>query len=224
MRRVWGTGLLAALVLSGCGGPPPAPPESGPAPAAEAPLDRPIDPRRIKRLRPALPPGYEIGDVAADAGPAALAGFGPGWTADPPECAALLGPTHPTGTRGISGSGAEGTVYAIVTPADAGADPAQSPVCQAWTMAYRHTVATVHSAPAPPIEGARTAGMVADARTSVESGASTVSQVRIRTAVLDGRLVAVLLITDPQQPVGPLSDDYAGQLLVDAVAQLRAVD
>lgn len=225
MRTVLGVAVAAGL-LTGCGGPAPAtdtaPVESGTAVTDRAvPATGRLDPTRIKRLRAALPAGYEIADVPGDTGPAAFAGFGPGWTADPPVCATLLGPAAPVGTRGLSASGADGTVYLTVTLGDVAPPPVGD--CGSWTMTYRHTTALAHPVPAPPIEGARTAGLAAESVTAVESGTRTLSRLRILTAALDGQLVAVTTITDPQQPPGPLTDEYTARLLVDAVTELRRV-
>lgn len=220
-----GAALALLTAIAGCGSPPPDAPPATATSGSAAPTG--IDPVRIKRIRAELPDGYEVAEVAADADLAGLAGYRRGWTADPADCAALLGPAEPTATRGLSASGAAGTVYVTVTP-DSGeppAEPEEPGACADWTMAYQHSTARVAPGVAPHIDGAVTAGLRAGSVTAVESAAHTESTIRwltaIPTAQPDGYLVAVTVITTPGTAEGPLTDDYAAGLLVAAVAVLH---
>ena len=108
--------VLAVAVLvavTGCTDPRPPPSSS---PTATSTVNSQVNPARISRVRSELPAGYEVADVNGPASPAAFWGFGPGWTTEPPQCAALAGPATDDATpRGWSGSGPGGIVHAAVT-------------------------------------------------------------------------------------------------------------
>lgn len=110
-----------------------------------------INPANIKRIRPSLPAGYEIADVAGPVSAAGLWGFGSGWTASPPQCAALADPAPAdAGARGYSASGAGGTVYVVVAvPAQPPPNDAVVGDCARWTMTFAHTTGDVSLAPRP---------------------------------------------------------------------------
>ncbi|CAN5602915.1 DUF5642 family protein [soil metagenome] len=191
-----------------------------------------MDPERIKRIRGDLPPGYEVADVT---GPAALSGFWgfrAGWTAEPPQCAALVDPiSAPAETqvaRGLSGSGAGGIVYVVVVtppPGTLAPDPALTADCGQFTMAYQRSTASVNLVDAPTVDAAATVGMAAEISTVVESGSETDSRAQSFTAYVAGsngdHFVFVTLVTDPGSPNPPLSPDFAAGLLVKTVAALR---
>jgi Domain of unknown function (DUF5642) len=75
-----------------------------------------INPANIKRIGREMPDGYEVTSVAGVAAPEAIWGLGPGWTANPAQCATLADPAagHGRSAQGVSGSGAGGILYAVV--------------------------------------------------------------------------------------------------------------
>lgn len=113
---------VVALFVVACGAPP-GPSTSGQTTSSST-LGQ-VHPGRIDRVRGALPDGYETADITGRIAPVALWGFGPGWTADPPQCGALAEPlVEPVTTKGWSGSGPGGIVYAVVAQGQASLDPA----------------------------------------------------------------------------------------------------
>ncbi|MGY4712407.1 DUF5642 family protein [Mycolicibacterium sp. CBM1] len=221
MRRLalW---LISALLLVSCASPPAGPPSAASTTMAP-PSIAPVDPAHIKRIRPALPAGYEIADVAGPVSAAGLWGFGAGWSAQPPQCATLADPAPADpAARGYSASGPGGIVYVVVaTPpaavpvADLGGD------CAQWSMTFAHTSGAVRLIDAPQINGAETIAMAVDTRTVVESGTETDGQAVTALAWLDGRVVYVTLVTDPGSVHAPLSSQFVGELLVKTVSALR---
>jgi Domain of unknown function (DUF5642) len=151
-------------------------------------------------------------------------GFGPEWLADPPHCAALASPVEvATSTRGWSGSGPGGIVYAVVSGRQAPVDfdPTLVGSCGHWTLTSGHTTGTVTLVDAPVIEGAATVGMATTATTVVEGGTETNSQAYTFTAYLGEYLAFVTVVTDPGSPNPPLGQDFAAALLVETVSALR---
>ena len=149
---------------------------------------------------------------------AGLWGFGPGWSADPPECAALADPAPAdAGARGLSASGQGGTVYVVVATAPGPASPDAGLVdqCGQWTMTF------AHSSGAVSLDGARTVAMTAATRTAVESGTETVGQASTAQAYLGDHVVYVTLVTDPGSVHPPLDGRFVAELLVKTVAALR---
>ena len=80
---------VVALYVAGCGQNP-GTPATSPAAPSSPPVH--VQPANIAKVRSDLPAGYEVADIAGRAAPAARWGFGPGWTADPPQCTALADP------------------------------------------------------------------------------------------------------------------------------------
>ena len=80
---------------------------------------RHVDPANIRRVRRDIPTGYEVTTVSDLTAPPGIWGLGGAGTATPPRCAALADPVggHGQSPQGISGSGAGGTVYAVVVAA-----------------------------------------------------------------------------------------------------------
>ena len=184
----------------------------------------PANPANIKRVRPALPAGYEIADVAGPVSAAALWGFGSGWTATPPQCAALAdpAPADPT-ARGYSASGPGGIVYVVVAvPGQQAPDDTLRHDCAAWTMAFAHTTGDATLSGGPDIDGAETIAMTVTTRTVVESGTETDGQAVTAQAYLDGHVVFVTLVTEPGSPHPPLDSRSVGDLLVATVDALRS--
>ncbi len=184
-----------------------------------------MNPANIQRVRGELPAGYEVADVSGRASQLAFWGFGPDWTAEPPQCGALADPVGDAATtRGWSGSGVGGIVYAVVTgspPAQVPFDPALIAECGRWTLASGHTTGTVTLVPAPTVDGAATVGMATEATTVVEGGTATRSRAYTVTAYLGDYLAFVTVVTDPGAPNPTLGQQFASALLVKTVSALR---
>lgn len=217
MRRI-AAGVAAALTVTACGAPAP----SAPAPTTTEAAG-PIDPSRINRARYELPADYEVADVSGRVAPLAQWGYGPDWSADPPQCGALADPpSDPATVRGWSASGAGGIVYAVAAD---GATPADSELlagCATWTMTAGPTTGTVGLVDAPQISGAQTVGMVADTVTVVEGGTETRSHAQTFVVHEGTQLVYVTVVTDPGSPHPPLDADFAADLLARTVTALRS--
>jgi hypothetical protein len=217
---------MTVLWLAGCAAQPnPAPPSSSSSPSV-SPSFAPVNPANIKRIRPALPAGYEIADVSGPLSAAGLWGFGSGWTATPPQCAALADPAPADpGARGYSASGPGGTVYVVVAvPGQDAPDPGLIGECAQWTMTFAHTTGEVSLIPisaAPHIDGVDTVAMTVTTRMVVESGTETDGNAVTTQAYVDGHVVFVTLVTDPGSPHPPLDSHFVGDLLVATVSALR---
>ncbi|MGI9123159.1 MAG: DUF5642 family protein [Mycobacterium sp.] len=208
--------LSAAAILVGCGAGPQQPP-------APAPTARTLSPANVVRVRAALPPGYETGELKAPVSAAALWGFGTGWRADPPQCAALADPApNDRAARGLSASGPGGTVFVVVADMP-GTDPVPELLdqCPSWTMTFGHTTAEVTRSQGPAVADARTFAWRAVASTVVESGNSTTSEASTAVACLQGHVVLVTVVTDPGSPNPPLDPGFAADLLATTVTALR---
>jgi hypothetical protein len=150
-------------------------------------------------------------------------GYGPDWTADPPQCGALAEPAvDPSTVRGFSASGEGGIVYAVAADGAAPADPVLLDGCGEWTMAAGPTTGSVRLADPPPVAGAVGLGMVADTVTVVEGGTETRSHAQTFVAYEDTRLIYVTVVTDPGSPHPALGGDFAADLLTRTVAALRS--
>lgn len=208
----------AAVAIGAACGPSPGPP---PSTATSEPSGA-VNPARIERVRTELPAQYELTGISGAAVPVALWGFGPGWTAHPPQCGALGDPAPGATTRGWSGSGPGGIVYAVVavgaTPVP---DAALLAECGEWTVTSGHTTGTVTLVGAPAIADTPTVGMVTTARTVVEGGTETQSHADTFTAYLGEHVAFVTVVTDPGSPNPPLGADFASGLLVKTVSALR---
>jgi hypothetical protein len=212
-------GLGMALCLSAC-----AAQESPPASStSSAPTARvTVNPANIKRIRSALPSGYEIADVAGPVSIAGVWGFGPGWSADPARCAVLADPAPgDAGARGYSASGQGGTVYVVVAAAPSAPDAGLVADCAQWTMTFAHTTGDVTVVEPPRIDGADIVALTASTRTVVESGRETDGQASTVQAYLDGHVVFVTLVSDPGSPYPPLNSQFITDLLTATVTALR---
>jgi Domain of unknown function (DUF5642) len=220
--RLFSSIAVVALCAAGCGEP--ADPSSA---GSSAPVTNSVqvDPANIGRVRTELPAGYEVTDLAGRASPGAMWGFGPGWTADPPQCGALADPVVDAAvTRGWSGSGGGGIVYAVVAgspPAKVGLDAALLAECGHWTLSAGHTTGSVMFVAAPSIDGVATVGMTTATTTVVEGGTETHSRAETFTAYLGDYVAVVTVVTDPGSPNPPLGEGFAAELLVKTVAALR---
>lgn len=206
-----------ALCAAACGAP--AEPASPPGPSSNSVV---VDPANVERVRGELPPGYEVSAVSGRATPLMMWGFGPDFTAIPPQCGALADPpVDGAAVRGWSASGDGGIVYAVVTTTSAGLDPALTADCGRWTVTAGQTSGTVTLVAAPPVTDAVTVGLTADATTVVEGGTETRLHADTVTAYLEDHLAFVTVVTDPGSPNPSLAPDFAAQLLVKTVAALR---
>jgi hypothetical protein len=219
--RLYASIAAVALCVAGCGGPP-GPPSSASSTVPSSPSVQ-VNPANIARVRGDLPAGYEIAGIRA--APAAMWGFGPGWTAEPPQCAALAEPVVDGAvTRGWSGSGGGGIVYAVVTGSPAvpvALDAALLAECSQWTLTSGHTTGSVTFITAPTIEGVATVGMSTATTIVVEGGTETHSHAETFTAYLGDYVAIVTVVTDPGSPNTPLGQEFAAELLVKTVSALR---
>lgn len=216
--------LAVAVLVAGtaCTDPRPSPTSS---PTTTSTVNSQVNPARISRVRSELPAGYEVADVNGPASPAAFWGFGPGWTTEPPQCAALAGPaTDDATTHGWSGSGPGGIVHAAVTGSPTSPvtlDPVLLGDCGQWTVTSGNTAGIVSLIDAPVIDGATTVGMDTQAKTVVEGGTETLSAAYTFSAYVDDYLVFVTVVTDPGSPNPPLGREFAADLIVKTVSALR---
>jgi hypothetical protein len=166
-----------------------------------------------------------VADVEAAASIPGFWGFKPGWTAEPPQCAALVDPAgEPQSAQGLSGSGPGGIIYVVVATAQSGPmalDPVLIAECGQWAMSFGRSSATVSLVDAPRVDGADTVGMATAIRTVVESGTETDAQAQTLCAYLGEHFLFVTLVTDPGSPEPPLPPGFAADLLVKAVSALR---
>jgi hypothetical protein len=211
----------ALLLLAGCGQPAGHPP----APSVEAAAHH-VDPSKIRRVRRDLPPAYEVAPVADVTAPSGIWGLGGTGVATPARCAPLADPGGGHGQRaqGISGSGAGGTVYAVVVAGPGGPEALDHAVvaqCRQWSMTGRRANARVHLVDAPHIDDADTVGMAADIATSVEGGNEIGSQATTFIAYLGDYYAFTTLISDPGSPHPALTPQFAADLLVKTVSALR---
>jgi hypothetical protein len=181
-----------------------------------------VNPANIKRIRSALPSGYEIADVAGPVSIAGVWGFGPGWSADPARCAALADPAPgDESARGYSASGQGGTLYVVVAAAPATPDAELLAECAQWTMTFAHTTGEVTVGEPARIDGADTVALTASTRTVVESGRETDGQVSTVQVYVDGHVAFVALVTDPGSPYPALNSQFITDLLTQTVTALR---
>jgi hypothetical protein len=211
----------ALLLLAGCAHPSERP--SAPSVNASA---RHVDPSNIRRVRRELPPGYEAAPLADVTAPPSIWGLGGAGVAIPPRCAALADPAGGHGERaqGISGSGAGGTVYAVVVAAPSGPvalDHSLVAQCRQWRMTGRRASAHIRLVDAPLIDAAETLGMTVEIVTSVEGGNEIASQASTFTAYLGDYYAFTTLISDPGSPHPALTQEFAADLLMKTVSAVR---
>jgi hypothetical protein len=217
--------LLAALLAGACTSPAP----QGPEPSSSAALsssNQPVQitPDNIRRMRGAFPTGFEVAEIRGTASPAKFWGFSPGWTAYPPQCAALADPAAADETpRGLSGSGNAGIIYTVVGRASSPGPPSGDVVseCGHFSVDSGRTTAVVDQYEPPAIEGVTTVAMVVTARTVVEGGTETDSRAKTVIAYLGDFVAFVTVVTDPGLSAPQLSPDFAANFLSQTVATLR---
>lgn len=221
MRPFW-IGVLMVL-LSACGqSRAPAPSTTTKATAHNAA----IDPANIKRVVRDLPPNYEVTTgIPSGVSPRVIWSLQADARADPPQCGALAAPGNGRDqtAQGFSASGTGGIVNAVVValPGPVGLDRGVVGACGRWTMSDGHTTATVRLVDAPHIDGADTLGMVADTRSSVESGTEIDSRAYTFTVYLGNYYAFTTLTTDPGSALPALPPQFVADLLVKTVSTLR---
>jgi hypothetical protein len=94
--------------------------------------------------------------------------------------------------------------------------------CAEWTMAAGRATANVRLVDAPRIDGVATLGMVADIRTTVESGSEIDSRAYVFTAYLGDYYAFTTLTTDPGSALPALPPQFVADLLVKTVSTLRS--
>jgi Domain of unknown function (DUF5642) len=218
-------GPALILLLAACAHPhAPAPPA---APTKSTTRGTAVNPANIKRLVKELPPNYEVTTgIPSGASPRVIWSLEAGATTAPPQCAALADPGdgRDQSAQGFSGSGPGGIVDAVVVALPGSADLDQGVVgaCGRWTTSDGHTTAGVRLVDAPHIDGVPTLGMVADTKSSVESGTEIDSRIYTFTAYLGNYYAFTTLITDPGAALAALPPQFAADLLLKTVSALRS--
>ncbi|OBH39171.1 hypothetical protein A5692_08525 [Mycobacterium sp. E342] len=220
------TPAVALLVAACAHAPAPAPSPT----STKAPPPTAVNPANIKRVVRELPPGYEATTaIPSGASPQVIWSLGPdAWDTKvrPPQCGVLADPGHgrDQAAQGVSASGSGGIVDAVVVALPApGARPDDVvAACGRWTMTAGHSTASVHLTDAPRIDGAQTLGMVADVKSSVESGTEIDSRTYTFIAYLGNFYAFTTLTTDPGSVVPALPPQFAADLLVKTVSTLRS--
>lgn len=232
MRPYWiGRVVIPAVALlaAACAG------SQAPRPAPAAPSSTKqsasgvVHPANIKRMGRELPAGYEVtGNIPAAASPALIWGFAADRSTKPPQCTTLDDPGagHDQNAQGVSGSGSGGIVDAVAVsvplPGPLALDGDVVAACGQWSRADGRTTAAVHLIDAPRIDGTDTLGMVADIKTSVESGTEIDSRTYTFVAYLGDYYAFTTLTTDPGSVLPALSPQFAADLLVKTVSTLRS--
>jgi Domain of unknown function (DUF5642) len=226
MRPFW-IGMVLTLLMTACAQ------SRAPAPSAPSPSSAhgtAVNPANIKRVVRELPPNYEVTTgIPSAASPRVIWGLGADAadaTAKPVQCAALADPGNgrDQSAQGLSGSGAGGIIDTIVValPGPVDLDRNLVAACVRWTMTAGHTTVSVHLTDSPHIDGAETLGMVADIKSSVESGTEIDSRAHTFTAYLGNYYAFTTLITDPGSALPALPPQFAADLLVKTVSTLRS--
>jgi Domain of unknown function (DUF5642) len=237
MRPFWiGPMIISAIpvvmLLSAACARSPAP-TSGPAqlsPSRQVAGGTAVTPANIKRVGRELPGGYEVTTgIPSDASPRMIWRLEAGGTAKPPQCAILADPGdgRDQSAQGVSGSGSGGIVDAVVVsvprlPGKLAPDPDVVAACAQWTMKAGRTSVSVRLTDAPRIDGAETLGLVADIRTSVESGTEIDSRAYTFIAYLGDYYAFTTLTTDPGSALPALPPQFAADLLFKTVSTLRS--
>jgi hypothetical protein len=232
MRPFWIGPLatpLLTLLVAGCAHSPAPTPSATPtkSPSGRGTV---VNPANIKRVVRELPPNYEVSTgIPAGAAPRtiwSLAADASAIRANPPQCATLADPGNgrDQSAQGVSASGTGGIVDAVVValPGPVDLDHNLVAACARWTMSDRHTTAGVRLTDAPHIDGVATLGMVADTKSSVESGTEIDSRVYTFTAYLGNYYAFTTLTTDPGSALPALPPQFAADLLVKTVSTLRS--
>ncbi len=223
MRPFW-IGALLAVLMAGCSHPPSHRPSVSPSPSAHGTA---VNPANIKRVVRDLPPNYEVtSGIPSAASPRVIWGLDADVTSKPTACAALADPGkgHDQSAQGLSASGQGGVINAVVValpdPVDLDQDVVDA--CGQFAMTDAHTTAMVRLTDAPHIDGAETVAMVADIKSSVESGTEIDSRAYTFIAYLGNYYAFTTLTTDPGSALPALPPQFAADLLAKTVSTLRS--
>lgn len=223
MRPFW-IGVILTLLGTACTHSPAPVPSAAPSTSGHGTA---VNPANIKRVVRELPPNYEVTTgIPTAVSPRVI------WSRDadgmvkPPQCATLADPGdgRDQSAQGMSGSGAGGVIDAIVVslPGPAVLDPDAAATCGQWSITSAQTTISVHLADAPHIDGAETVALVADIKSSVESGTEIDSRTYTFIAYLGNYYAFTTLTTDPGSALRPLPPQFAADLLVKTVSTLRS--
>lgn len=215
-----------ALAVAGCAHhPAPKPPA---VPVTSPPSNTAVvNPANIKRIIRDMPPGYEVSTaIPGGASPRVIWGLGDDPQAKPAKCGTLADPGNgrDQSAQGVSGSGSGGIVNAVVVALPGPVDFPEDllTVCAHWSETVGNTVAHVHFTDAPHVDGVPTIGMVADVKSSVESGTEIDSRVYTFTAYLGDFYAFTTLTTDPGSALPVLPPRFVADLLAKTVSTLRS--
>jgi hypothetical protein len=226
MRPFW-IGVMLTLLVTACAHSRAPKPPAAPSSSTHGTT---VNPAGIKRMVRELPPDYEVTTgIPSTASPRVIWSLGADaaeMRAKPAQCASLADPGNgrDQSAQGLSGSGAGGIIDAIVValPGPVDLDHDLVAACGQWTMTAGHTTASVHLTDAPRIDGAETLGMVADIKSSVESGTEIDSRAYTFTAYLGTYYAFTTLTADPGSAQPALPPQFAADLLVKTVSTLRS--
>ncbi|OBH63791.1 DUF5642 family protein [Mycobacterium sp. E2479] len=217
---------VLALALGACGH------SSGRAPSAVPTKFAPttavaVNPANIKRVVRDLPPGYEVTTgIPSAASPRMMWSLGGDPQVKPAKCATLADPGNGRDqlAQGVSGSGSGGIVDAVVVALPGPVDFPEDLVaaCAQWSETAGRTVVHVHLTDAPHVDGVDTVGMVADVKSSVESGTEIDSRTYTFSAYLGNYYAFTTLTTDPGSSLPVLPPQFAADLLAKTVSTLRS--
>jgi len=229
MRPFWiGPALIGVLTsaIAACGHSPARAPSAGPTKSAPASVVA-VNPANIKRVIRDLPPGYEVTTgIPSAASPRVIWSLGDDPQAKPAKCGTLADPGNgrDQSAQGISGSGSGGIVNAVVVAVPGPVDLPEDLVagCAQWSETAGQTVVHVHLTDAPHVDGVNTVGMVADVKSSVESGTEIDSRTYTFTAYLGNYYAFTTLTTDPGSALPVLPPQFAADLLAKTVSTLRS--
>jgi hypothetical protein len=236
VRTPFWIGPIVTLLAACAQSPPPVPalsPTNAPtSPSYPSARGTGVNPANIKRIGHELPAGYEVtSSIPSAASPRVIWGLKADMTAKPPQCAALADPGNgrDQSAQGVSGSGSGGIVDAVVvtlphSPGPVAPDHNLLAACGQWSMMTRGTVhveADIHLTDPPHIDGAETIGLVAEIRTSVESGTEIDSRAYTFIAYLGDYYAFTTVTTDPGSVLPALTPQFAADLLVKTVSALR---
>lgn len=215
-----------ALAVAGCAHhPAPKPPA---VPVTSPPSNTAVvNPANIKRIIRDMPPGYEVSTaIPGGASPRVIWGLGDDPQAKPAKCGTLADPGNgrDQSAQGVSGSGSGGIVNAVVVALPGPVDFPEDllTACAHWSETAGNTVAHVHLTDAPHVDGVPTIGMVADVKSSVESGTEIDSRVYTFTAYLGDFYAFTTLTTDPGSALPVLPPRFVADLLAKTVSTLRS--
>lgn len=222
-----GAALTIALTsaVAGCAHPPA--PKPSAVPAKPPPGNTAVNPANIKRIVRDLPPGYEVSTgIPSAPSPRVMWSLGDDPHSKPAKCGTLADPGNgrDQSAQGVSGSGSGGIVNAVVVALPGPVDFPEDllTACAQWSETAGKTVVHVHLTDTPHIDGVPTVGMVADVKSSVESGTEIDSRVYTFTAYLGDFYAFTTLTTDPGSALPVLPPQFAADLLAKTVSTLRS--